>query len=135
MYKRQGLCRLNTKTNELVFSGAHRPLLLFKDGEMEVIKGDKYPIGGIQYKNKQNFTDYSVKLKTDDAVFVYSDGLPDQMGGDEGRKMMNKRVVNFIEQGMSGDFKDLKSKNERFFKDWIGNEKQMDDVLLLGVKI
>ncbi|MEJ2004840.1 MAG: SpoIIE family protein phosphatase, partial [Cyclobacteriaceae bacterium] len=75
------LCRIDKNKREVEFAGAHRPLYMMKNGEMEEIKGNKFAIGGGIYKNQTNFTSHSIKLKKGDSIYFCSDGFPDQFGG------------------------------------------------------
>lgn len=129
------LVRLNLNTNELLFSGAHRPLLFQRNEVIEQISGDKFPIGGTQYKGKNNFQNAEIQLQKNDRLFLYSDGLPDQIGGLEGRKLMNKQIKDSLETHKNGNFSDTKKIVEDLFVHWKGNHKQIDDVLLIGFEI
>ena len=66
------LCRIDFEKKELLFSGAHLPLLLLRDGELETFKGDKFPVGGMQYRNRNTYSDHTIQLKEKDRVFVFS---------------------------------------------------------------
>jgi DNA-binding NarL/FixJ family response regulator len=95
-----GMCRLNLKTGEFMFSGAHRPLYIVRHNqkpgeEPEEIKGDKYPIGGVQYRGRGMFTNFETMLKKGDKIFVCTDGYADQFGGDdplEPKKIGSKKI-------------------------------------------
>jgi serine phosphatase RsbU (regulator of sigma subunit) len=128
------LCRIDKKSRNIEFSGAHRPLYLMKNGEMEQIKGNKFAIGGGIYKNQTNFTSHSLKLAKGDSIYFCSDGYPDQFGGPQNRKFGPKRLRELIaeihELPMAEEFKIFDEKWET----WKGDEKQTDDVLLIGIK-
>jgi PAS domain S-box-containing protein len=127
------LCKINIKTRKLEYAGAHRPLYHIAKGELTEYKGDKWAIGGGVYKNQTNFTNYEVNLKKGEAVYIFSDGLPDQFGGPNGRKFSPQRIKDVVinnSQDMNLTYNTLKDE----FKNWMGEQKQTDDVLLIGIK-
>ncbi len=127
------LCKVNIKTRKLEYAGAHRPLYHIAKGVITEFKGDKWAIGGGIYKNQTKFTNYEVNLKKDDAVYFFSDGLPDQFGGPNNRKFGTQRIKEVLlskDQNMELTHNGMKDA----FSDWMGTEKQTDDVLLIGIK-
>lgn len=128
------LCRINIKTKTVEYAGAHRPLYVMKSGVMEEIKGNKFPIGGGVYKNQTNFTTTSIKLSTGDSIYFSSDGFPDQFGGPDGRKFGSKRLRDLIEEIHVLPAAEANQVFDNAWESWRGNQKQTDDVLLIGVK-
>lgn len=126
------LCRI-TK-DELQYAGAHRPLYHMCKGEMNEIKGDKFPIGGGVFKNQTSFTTSTIKLNKGDSVFFCSDGFPDQFGGPETRKFGPKRIREIIQENHHLPMDKVQEIIANAWEDWKGNEKQTDDVLMIGIK-
>lgn len=130
------LVKINTKTLEVEFAGAHRPLYLIRDNALEEIKSDKYPIAGMYYKTRQPFVNHVLQLRKGDSLLFNTDGLPDQFGGVGGKfKFMSKKVRAIIEATIPQDMSSVKKEFEKEFYEWKGNTKQMDDVLLIGIKL
>lgn len=128
------LCRINLDTNEVAYAGAHRPLYFIRNGEMDEVKGNKFPIGGGIFKNQTNFTTHTLPMKKGDSIYFSSDGFPDQFGGPEGRKLGPKRVREIIQQVHSGTMKEAMQVFDQEWEGWRGAHKQTDDVLLIGIK-
>lgn len=128
------LCRIDTYSNELIFSGAHRPLLLYKDGVQGQVPGDKFPIGGIQYKGKNTYTDYTFKVNKGDSLLIFSDGYPDQIGGPENRKLMTKYIKEVYERCNTKHMQEIKKYYNEVFESWKGESKQIDDVIMIGIR-
>lgn len=128
------LCAIDLKSNEVEYAGAHRPLYWMNKGEMVEIKGDKFPIGGGIYKNQTKFKSHKMKMNKGDSVFFCSDGFPDQFGGPDNRKFGPRRLRELImehhEKSMSETYKILDDE----WTAWKGEQKQTDDVLLIGIK-
>ncbi len=128
-----GLCRYNTKSGLLEFAGAHRPLYLVSDGELTQVKGDKFPIGGNQYEI-DHFVNNEIPLKPGDRVFLFSDGLSDQFGGPEKMKYGLKRVREMLSGNSTKSLDDLISDLRDDVLGWITHEKQIDDILIMGIE-
>jgi PAS domain S-box-containing protein len=128
------LCKINLIAGEVEYAGAHRPLYIIKNGVMEEIKGNKFPIGGGIFKNQTNFTNTRVKLNKGDSIYFSSDGFPDQFGGQEGRKFGPKKVREIIEQVHANSMTEAMGIFDNQWEAWRGETKQTDDVLLIGIK-
>jgi serine phosphatase RsbU (regulator of sigma subunit) len=129
------LLKLNTSTNQLQFSGAHRPLYLIRNGELTEYKGTRRPIGGTQVKYDKPFVNIDIQLQKDDLIYSYSDGYADQIGGPNGKKMLSGNLKKFIFDNSHLPSEEQREKLRTTFIDYKGNYKQTDDVLMLGFKI
>lgn len=129
-----GLCRVNIKTNEVLYSGAHRPLFLLKDGKIQSFSGDKFPIGGMHYKGMNAFTDHTLMMEKNDTLFLSTDGFADQIGGELRQKLMVKNLRAHLETTSPLKLNDTKSSVYNFYTEWKGANKQIDDILIIGIK-
>jgi serine phosphatase RsbU (regulator of sigma subunit) len=127
------LCILNTKTLKMQYSGAHNPLYLFRDDSLIEYKGDRMPIG-IHLKEKP-FTDHTIQLKKGDAFYLFSDGFVDQFGGKNNSKYKAKRFKQFLAEIQENTMPEQKERLLNEFKTWKGTYEQVDDVIVIGVKI
>ncbi len=127
------MCVINTKTNELQFSGANNPLYLIRNKELIEFKGDKQPIGA--YRKEKKFTNQIIKFKKNDLFYVFSDGYIDQFGGEKGRKFMKKKFKKLILKIQNKNMKEQRQILNEVFENWKGDLKQIDDTLVIGVKI
>lgn len=128
------LCKINLNTREVEYAGAHRPLYVMRNGAMEEIKGNKFPIGGGIFKNQTNFTTTKLQLNKGDSIYFSSDGYPDQFGGPEGRKFGPKKVREIIERVHTLSMREAAIIFDSEWEAWRGETKQTDDVLLIGIK-
>lgn len=129
------LCKINTKKGQLEYAGAHRPLYYLTDGELHEIKGNKFPIGGAQYKNRGKFTNTVINYKDNDSVYLFSDGFPDQFGGPKNKKFSPRRIREIIKNNSNLELAEINRILDNQFEDWRGNNKQTDDVLMIGIKL
>ncbi len=129
-------CMINHSKKEVQFAGAHRPLYLLRNGELTEYKGDRKAIGGIPHRKKEekDFTNYIINYKRGDKIFFFSDGLPDQLGGPEIKKYSPKRIREQILENKDFSMEKYNDFFEKDFKTWMGDNKQIDDVLLIGIE-
>jgi tetratricopeptide (TPR) repeat protein len=130
------LCAFDHTFSKLTFSGANRPLWIIRNNQKQIeeIKSTKKAIGGTTEDN-QEFSNHEVMLQKGDVVYLFSDGYIDQFGGDTGKKFMAQRLKDSLLQiahlPMDQQYERLK---ENFYK-WKGNLEQVDDVLVVGLKV
>jgi serine phosphatase RsbU (regulator of sigma subunit) len=130
------LCRIDLRKKELQYAGAHRPLYLLRNGELHEYKGNRKAIGGIPHKKKpeKDFINHVIEIKKGDKIFIFSDGMPDQIGGPEKRKYMPKRIRENIVENKDLSMQQYANLFASDFKKWKGDNKQIDDVLLIGIE-
>lgn len=130
------LVKYNPRKKEIHYAGAHRPLYFLRNGELTEYKGDRKAIGGIPLGNKpeKNFTDYVIPIQTGDKIFFFSDGLTDQLGGNEFKKFSPGKVREMIVNNQSLSMEEYHKCFHKEFYTWKGEEKQIDDVLLIGIE-
>ena len=128
------LCTINTKTNEVGYAGAHRSLYWMNSGEMVEIKGNKFPIGGGIYKNQTQFESHKLQMNSGDSVFFCSDGFPDQFGGPDNRKFGPRRLRELIAKHHGKSMTEVHIIIDEDWTTWKGDQKQTDDVLLIGIR-
>ncbi|MGC8824436.1 MAG: tetratricopeptide repeat protein [Bacteroidales bacterium] len=125
---------LDRQTNQLSFAGANNPLIVVRNGELIELKADKMPIG-VYEKMEQPFTEKTFDIVAGDMLYTYSDGYQDQFGGPEGKKFMSKRFKDLLQSVANLPCKKQYEKIEQAFLDWKGESPQIDDVLVIGVRI
>ncbi len=129
------ICSLNHKTLELEYAGAFNPLYLLRDGEIIQTKGDKFPIGSFLEGETASFTNNKVQLQKGDQIYVFSDGYADQFGGPRGKKFMYKRFRDLLIEHSKLDLSDQKDKLKESLFEWMKDEEQVDDILVIGVRV
>lgn len=129
------LCSLNRKTNVLQFAGAFNPLYYVSDGELHQIKGDKFPIGVNPGGLPDDYNNHVVQLKEGDCVYLFSDGYADQFGGPKGKKFMYRQLREKLLEVNKLPMPHQKEMLLNTFNKWMGKEDQIDDVLLMGIRV
>lgn len=122
--------------NTLTFSGALRPLFLFQNGIFIEQKGDKNPItSAIAGNTMALFNEYTYKIADGDVFYIYTDGIVDQFGGDENKKFLTKRLKQVIFDAQMYPLDEQKRIIQKSISNWKGKGTQIDDMLIMGVKI
>lgn len=129
------LCKLNLENNKLEYAGAMRPLWIVREGKLMETKADKQPIGGLDTEGRKPFTNHIIDLQKGDCIYIFTDGYADQFGGEKGKKFMvknfEKMLLEINSLSMSEQCKAINAK----FETWKSNNEQVDDVLVIGIKI
>ena len=128
------LCAFDFKNNTLEFAAANNPLWIYRNGEMMEFKPDKMPVG--KYHGELNsFTHQKVELQKGDIVYSFTDGFADQFGGEKGKKFKYKPMQELLIKNADKSMEDQKKVLDEVFENWKGDLEQVDDVLVVGVKI
>jgi serine phosphatase RsbU (regulator of sigma subunit) len=128
------LLKIDIVNKKAQFSGAVRPLyILGKDG-LEIIKGDRFSIGGIKTM-EETFSSTSIDLNGGRSFYLFSDGFPDQFGQESGKKFMIKRLQKTIEESHKLPMDEQHKQFSDVFNKWKGTLDQTDDVLLIGIRV
>ncbi|OJJ18538.1 hypothetical protein BKI52_23285 [marine bacterium AO1-C] len=124
---------------KMEFSGAKNPLLYFQNGYVTKIKGDKTPIGSNWKRNQheRNFTNHVISLETPTTIYLYSDGYQDQFGGEHNEKFMSRQLIELLTEVHQKPFAEQAHIMDNTLAQWMvmGNEPQLDDILIIGAKI
>ncbi len=126
------LCVIDKKTKTLEFSGAKNPLLYIHDGEMTKIRGNKQSIGGYQF---DSFKKEVITYQSPTYFYIFSDGYPDQFGGEENSKFMIKRFKDILMDIHEKPMKEQKIILDKKINEWMIGTRQTDDILVIGFKL
>lgn len=129
------LCVIDTKNNTVSFSGAFNNAYMFKNDQMIVLEADRKSIGGNEVAGGKKFTKTIYNYNSGDLVYMFTDGLPDQFGGEKGKKLMRKNLLELINQNKHENMELQGQIYEYYFDKWKGQTFQVDDVTLLGIKL
>jgi serine phosphatase RsbU (regulator of sigma subunit) len=129
------VCTIDTSNNTLQYAGANRALYIIRNNSLEEIKPNKFPIGGDQMEQDRLFTNHEITIAKNDVFYLSTDGYADQFGGEKGKKFMvknfHKILLEIQHLPMEQQYQNLKTTIE----DWRGNLEQVDDILVMGIKI
>jgi serine phosphatase RsbU (regulator of sigma subunit) len=128
------VCEINVTTRHLRFASAMRPIIIVLDGELYYIRGNRLSVGGESLYEKF-FDDQEYYLNEGDTIYLFSDGLPDQFGGKDGKKLKIAKLKKIIEQISKLPMSEQKEAMEKSFYEWKGDYDQVDDIIFMGVRV
>jgi serine phosphatase RsbU (regulator of sigma subunit)/uncharacterized protein HemY len=129
------LISINKETNQVQFSGAFNSLYIVNEQELRIIKGDKFPVGSFFDEEINLFNTIDVEYQKGDLLYMFTDGYPDQFGGSKGKKYKHNRLKENMSKIVTYSLEDQRSFLLTAFYDWKGDFEQVDDVLLIGLKM
>ena len=126
---------IDRKARKMEFSGANNSLWIFRNGEMIEKRADKMP-NGIYYSLEDTaFTRHDIDLHEGDVVYAFSDGYYDQFGGPMQKKFMIKNFRKMLKQIHKKNMKEQKRILLETLEQWMADISQVDDILVVGVRI
>jgi len=132
------LCVIDEKNNKLQYSGANNPLYFIRDNngtpELTEYKADRMPLGYYQGRFRA-FTNNDIQLKYGDVFYLFSDGFSDQKGGRDNKKFMSKNFKDLLLRIHEEPMQHQKQILDKTIADWQGDNPQVDDVLVIGVRV
>lgn len=128
------LVAIDPDQNRLYFSGARNSLLISREGQELVLEATKRSVGYTEDATIE-FTTTMFQLQNGDMVFAFSDGFPDQFGGEKEKKYLSKRLRSFLCHNSKLPMSEQESVLSAEFEAWKGRLEQIDDVLVVGVLI
>lgn len=139
------LCKIDFASKKIEYAGANRSLFIIRkkkdkevlpdEKELIEIKADKYAIGGYQKEQKRIFTNHELQLTAGDMLYMFSDGYIDQFGGLFNKKYSTKRFKELILSLQNYDGYKQAQVLENEFETWKGKYEQIDDVMVLGIRL
>ncbi|MBN1158709.1 MAG: SpoIIE family protein phosphatase [Bacteroidales bacterium] len=129
-------CSIDKKNKILEFAGAFNPLYLIRDDKITEIKGDRFAIG-LDETNfmDQTFKNHIIPLQEEDIIYIFSDGFADQFGGPDGKKYKYRRFKHLLLNLHKLSMEKQREILENNVIEWRGEQEQVDDILIIGIKI
>jgi serine phosphatase RsbU (regulator of sigma subunit) len=126
------LCALDPQTLVMEYCGVFNPLYLVRKGGLKIFDAERNALG--QEENK-SFINTTIPLEKGDCIYLFTDGFADQFGGPQGKKYKYSQLQKLILSNAFLPMNEQQKKMEEVFDSWKGNLEQVDDVLIIGIKI
>jgi len=121
------------RIQKLTYSSAHNTPVLIRDNSIQILDADKMPVGKGEKNNPFNL--FTIALKKNDILYFFTDGYADQFGGPKGKKFKYKQLEDILLSINLLPMKEQQEFLEKKFNNWKVDLEQVDDVLLIGIKI
>ncbi len=130
-----GICVIDYKTMQLEYAGAFNRLYLVQSNELKQFDGNKYSIGSFVSSEAESYTTLTFQLNKGDCIYLSTDGYSDQFGGPKGRKLLSQRFKDYLQEIHHLPILEQRQQLISIHENWKGEEEQVDDILVIGVKI
>ena len=129
------LCSVDIDNKIVKYAGANRPIWIIRKGQTEIeeIKATKKAIAGFT-EDSQHFNTHEIKLQEGDTFYIFSDGYADLFGM-TGKKLTTKKFKQILIEIQNRPMKDQEKYLEDFAENWRSGTEQIDDVLVIGVRM
>lgn len=128
------LIAINYKTLELEFAGAYNPIYIVREGQFHVLTADKFAIGSFDPGSKK-YSTQNFQLQKGDQIYLFSDGYADQFGGTKGKKFLYKPFREELLRVHKLDSVQQRIELNKTLVKWQGDYAQVDDILVIGIRI
>ncbi len=134
------VCCIHKKNKELIYSSANNDMYIVRnkmnqteEKEFIVLKANRQPCG---YSDlNKPFTQHVIQLEEGDCLYTFTDGFADQFGGPKGKKFRYKQFEQMLVKNAHMGFSVQKNLLNHENETWKGTLEQVDDILVIGVKI
>ena len=129
------VCAIDLNNNKVYYAGANRPFWKIDvKGNFTEIKATKTAVGGFTELD-QVFENHTIQVEKGDTIYIFSDGYADQFGGEKNKKLGTKKFREIIQNMVIKSMPLQKEMLESFFLQWRGENDQLDDLLVIGIRI
>ncbi|MDO9185570.1 MAG: tetratricopeptide repeat protein [Bacteroidia bacterium] len=126
---------IDKTNNQIEFAGANHFSYLIKQNQLETLTGDIFSIGGMFGRSDINFTSKKISVQKGSTIYLFTDGFVDQFGGEKNTKFLSSRFEQLLKTIQQHNLEEQHKKLIVSFDDWKGNNKQLDDVLVVGIRL
>jgi serine phosphatase RsbU (regulator of sigma subunit) len=128
------LCAFDMEALTVDFAGAYRPLLIVREDTVMEYKSTKRSIGS-EFSRDKPFTEEQIELEAGDCIYLFSDGYVDQYGGDDDKKFLLRQFKELILKINHLPMSEQQIQIEQCFTSWMGSSEQLDDILVIGIRV
>lgn len=128
------ICIIDFSKMKLQFAGAFRPLYLIRDKDIIELNGDNMPIG-IYEDEESSFTNKEITFERDDVIYMFTDGYLHQMGGGNRKTFKSQNFKKLLLDIHTYPMEKQKELLGGKLEEWQGDLEQVDDILVVGVKL
>ncbi len=119
--------------NKITYAAANNEPLLVRDFVIIEQNKDRMPVG--MGEKKLPFNLFTIEFKTNDILYLYTDGYADQFGGPKGKKFMYKKLNQLLLELSTLSLEEQRTKLQTTFEIWRGELEQVDDVCIIGIRL
>jgi sigma-B regulation protein RsbU (phosphoserine phosphatase) len=128
------ICLWDMRTRRLTYSGANQPLLYTKDGRLNTIKPTRASLGYRTLPPSQPFSDVTIDVEPGMSFYLFTDGVPDHMGGEPRRLFGRRRLIQALGEVMDRPVAEQAAHVETRLAEYRGHEPRRDDMMMIAFR-
>lgn len=130
------MLRIDRTSGIMLFAGANQKILIIDQNKIKILHSDPFSLGGLFHKRICcKYENQQIDISKTAYLYLFTDGFSDQYGGEHDEKLQSERFYSLLQQASHMDIQSQKSHIEKYFDSWKGENVQIDDVTVLGIKI
>ncbi|MBU0763512.1 MAG: SpoIIE family protein phosphatase, partial [Bacteroidetes bacterium] len=130
------VCCIDNQNRTIEIAAANQFLYIIQNGDIRTVRGNIFSLGEkLREERMPVFHTNSIELLPETMIYMFSDGFQDQFGGKDNRKFMASRFKSLLYENHHLPVGEQYELLDRTFNDWKGSNKQIDDVLVVGIRI
>lgn len=129
------VCTIDIKDKLAEFAGAYNPLYHIREKNLTIYPADRFPVGSYMEMTHKKFNNHKIELLPGDSVYIFTDGFSDQFGGPDDKKFMYSRFRNLLINIQDLNMTEQKLVLYKEFQNWKGVNEQVDDILVIGIRV
>jgi len=129
------LIKIDCSNNKLHYAGAFNSLYLIRDKELHEYKANRFSIGSQRVQKDLKYSNQAIDINWNERIYLFSDGLADQFGGERGKKLKSSGLKKLILDIQKLPIIEQKTEIANFMSNWRGADEQIDDILLIGLEL
>ena len=128
------ICSFDFDKMKIRYAIANQAAFIVRDGESIKLKGDSMPVGRY-VREKEHFQTLTVNIEKGDMIYMFSDGLQDQLGGRECKKFLLKNLIATLVEIHNDPLNEQRVALEQTIIAWRGGTPQIDDMTMVGIRV
>lgn len=130
------ICCVDKNKGEIDIACANHTVYVIDNDELRTIQGDVFSIGGIfSLAGKREYTNHKLKMNQGMMIYMFSDGFQDQFGGVKNKKFLASNFKELLFKNRNMDMTEQIDILNSTFDSWKGSNKQVDDILVMGIRL
>jgi len=124
---------IDKQTKQIEYAGAFNDMLLIRNEHLSIYQADHMPVS--IGESDTPYTNHQINYEQGDCIYLYTDGFPSQFGGPNDKKLMQKGFRKLLQEHHQAPMAEQHEVYEDFFATWKGVNDQIDDVLVIGIRL
>lgn len=129
------LISIDTEKMVMEYAAARQPVYRIRNNELLKLMPDRFPIGIYTGQHLQEFNNQQISIQRGDSIYMFTDGYTDQFGGPEKKKIKNMHFQKLLLSIQNFSMEEQKQILLKELSDWQQDCEQVDDIMIIGIKI